>query len=333
MLRNKMRWMAASAVTALALATSLAGLGTAADAAKKPIRIAYMSYVYNSYDAPMLAAAKAYAASQGVQVTVYDAGATPATQVSQLQDVLSTHKYQGVLLQPIYPPAELSAVKALIKAKVKVVNMDQILGTNYANTGVQVPGLYGNVVFAPAKIGTQLGTLANTACAGANPCKIALIHNYTGYEPDLEITNTFKAQLAKYANDSVVAEADGAYSPATATTKVQDILQANSGLNVIVGSDQDCEGAQTALSLNNVTGVKLVCYGASAAAVAGIKSGLWTADVAQLPATEGTLGMKMLINAIKTGKKQGSKNPVAGLPNNGVLLASNIKQFTPEWPG
>jgi len=333
MVRTKLRWLTATAVGSLVLAASVTGLGASAQAASKTIRVAYMSYVYNSYDAPMLAAAKAYALSQGVQVTVYDAGATPATQVSELQDVLSTHKFQGVLLQPIYPPAEISAVQALIKAKIKVVNMDQILGTSYTNTGIQVKGLSGNVVFAPAKIGTQLGTLTNQACNGANPCKIALIHNYTGYEPDLEVTTAFKAQLANYPADSVVAEADGLYSPATAETKAQDIITANPGLNVIVGSDQDCEGAQTALQLNNVTTVKLVCYGASAAAVAGIKSGLWTADVAQLPATEGLLGMQMLIRAIKTGKPQGSKNPVAGLPDNGVLLASNLKNFTPEWPG
>jgi ribose transport system substrate-binding protein len=266
-------------------------------------------------------------------MTVYDAQATPTTQVTQMQDVLSAGKFTGVLLQPIYPAAELSEVKALIAAKMPVVNIDQILGTNYKDTGIQVKGLDGNVVFAPAAIGRQLGFYTNKACNHRKSCKIALIHNYIGYEPDVQITKSFKAELSTDTADKVIAEADGAYSPATATTKVQDILSANPGVNVIAGSDQDCEGAQTALKLDNVKGVKLVCYGASQASVAGIKSGLWTADVAQLPATEGKLGMQMLVRAIRSGKSQGSLNPVAKLPNDGVVLPSNVAHFKPEWKG
>ena len=73
------------------------------------------------------------------------------------------------------------------------------------------------------------------------------------------------------------------------------------------------------------TSVKLVCYGGSATGVAQLKAGTgpWFADVLQMPATEGQVGMSMLIKALKTGKKQGSKNPVAGLPNNGILTPSN----------
>ena len=52
-----------------------------------------------------------------------------------------------------------------------------------------------------------------------------------------------------------------------------------------------------------------------------------------MPATEGQLGMSMVIAAMKTGKSQGSKNPVAGLPNNGILTPANSKSFTGEWPG
>ena len=104
-----MRWLTGSAVGALALSTMLTGLSTAASAAKKPIRIAYISYaVGNSYDAPMLAAAKAVAGASGVQVTVFDGAYNPSTQVAAMQDIISSHRYQGVLLQPIYGAAEIS---------------------------------------------------------------------------------------------------------------------------------------------------------------------------------------------------------------------------------
>ncbi len=333
MMRSRLRWLSTAAVGALCLSTMLVGTGVSAQAAKKKVyHVAYLSYaVANSYDAPMLAAAKAVAAADGVQVTVFDANNTPATQVAQLQDIISSGSYQGVLLQPIYGPAEIKYVKQVIAHKIKVVNIDQILGTKYTTDQIQVKGLSGNVVFFPSKIGTQLATLVVKACGSTNPCKVGLVHNFKGYEPDVAISDAFSAHLASHSNIQIVDQVDGLYQVGASTTQVQNMLQANPGLNVIVGSDQNCEGAQIALGSNPTA--KLVCYGASAASVAGLKSGLWYADVAQMPATEGQIGMEMLIRAMRTGKPQGSKNPVAGLANGGVITKANLKNFTPEWPG
>jgi len=320
------------------LSTASFGVGVAAQAATKhkhkTYKVAYLSYALaNSYDAPMLAAAKAVAAADGVKVTVFDANNSYTTQVSQLQDVINSGQYQGIIVQPIYGAALIPTVKKAIKKKIKVVNIDQILGKKYTTDQIQVAGLSGNVVFFPSKIGTQLATLANKACAGANPCQIGLIHNFEGYEPDAAVTAAFKTQLAKYPNDSIVAEADGLYTISASLTDAQDMLVAHSGLNVIVGSDQNCEGAQSALTAAKNTTVKLVCYGASAAGLAAIKSGAWFADVAQAPASEGQLGMIALVRAMKTGKGSGSQNPVAALPNHGVLNQANVGKFTAEWPG
>ena len=85
--------------------------------------------------------------------------------------------------------------------------------------------------------------------------------NYIGDEPDSAITTAFDATLAKDPNDSVVASADGLYEPSVSLTQVQDILVAQPNLNVIVGADQNCEGAQSALTAVKNTSVKLVCYG------------------------------------------------------------------------
>ncbi len=333
MVRSKLRWLSGAAVGALCMSMTLVGMSVTAQAAKKKVyHVAYLSYaVANSYDAPMLAAAKAVAAADGVQVTVFDANNTPATQVAQLQDVISSGNYQGVLLQPIYGPAEIKYVRQVIAHKIKVVNIDQILGTKYTTDQIQVKGLSGNVVFFPSKIGTQLAALVVKACGAINPCKVGLVHNFKGYEPDVAISDAFSAHLASHSNIQVVDQVDGLYQVGASTTQVQNMLQANPGINIIVGSDQNCEGAQIALGPKPTA--KLVCYGASAASVAGLKSRLWYADVAQMPATEGQVGMEMLIRAMKTGKPQGSKNPVAGLANGGVITVANLKNFTPEWPG
>lgn len=333
--KNRMRWLVGLAAGATLMSTTLMGLGVAQAAAKhKHYKVAYMSYgVANSYDAPMLAAAKAVAGANGVSVTVFDSSTSYTTQVSQLQNVINSGQFQGVIVQPIYGAAILSTVAKAIKKGIKVVNIDQILGAKYTTDQIQLKGLSGNVVFFPSKIGTQLAQLTQQACAGASPCKIGLVHNYTGYEPDGAITAAFDTQLAKNSTDSIVASADGLYQAGVALTQVQNMLTAHPDINVIVGADQDCEGAQSALAAAKNTSVKLVCYGASAAGVTALKSGAWFADVAQMPATEGQLGMSMLITAMKTGKKLGSKNPVAALSNNGILTKANVNKFTAEWPG
>jgi ribose transport system substrate-binding protein len=332
-----MRWLVGIAAGATLLTSAVTSFGVAQAATKaKTFKVAYMSYgVANSYDAPMLAAAKAVAAANGIKVVVFDSQSSYATQASELQTVISSGQYQGVIVQPVYGAALIPTVKKAIAKGIKVVNIDQILGPKYTTDQIQVPGLAGNVVFFPSKIGSQLGVLTHQACAGANPCQIGLVHNYTGYEPDGAITAAFDAFLATKSKDKIVAQADGLYQAGVALTQVQNMLTAHPNINVIVGSDQDCEGAQAALTAANNTKVKLVCYGASSYGVAQLAShkGPWYADVAQMPATEGQEGMSMLIAALKTGKSQGTKNPVAGLPNNGILTPANAKTFTGEWPG
>ena len=73
--------------------------------AKKPVRVAYLSFaVANSYDAPMLAAAKSVAKAQGAKVTVFDAANDPKKQLAQLQTVATSKQYDAIIVQPIFGP-------------------------------------------------------------------------------------------------------------------------------------------------------------------------------------------------------------------------------------
>jgi ribose transport system substrate-binding protein len=65
--------------------------------------IAYLSFaVENSYDAPMLAAAQAVASTDGATLKVFDANNSPQAQYSQLQDVINSGQYNGIIVQPIF---------------------------------------------------------------------------------------------------------------------------------------------------------------------------------------------------------------------------------------
>ena len=53
----------------------------------------------------------------------------------------------------------------------------------------------------------------------------------------------------------------------------------------------------------------------------------------QDPASEGRIGVKDLVAAIRSNKSFGGINPLTALPNKGVVTSSNVSQFTAEWPG
>lgn len=300
------------------------------------INIAYLSFaVANSYDAPMLAAAQAEAADNHAKITVFDANNSPQTQYSQLQNVISSGQYQGIIVQPIYGTALTGLVSKAIAKGIKVVNIDQILGPNLSTAQPQVKGLSANVTFVPTEMGKQLGQLTVQACASKNlnPCNVGYLYDIKASALDVAINKGFTEATAN-SPVKVVVQGQDFFTPAGGLKAAEDMLTAHPNLNAIVGSDQGIEGAVQALSSQNKNGkVLLVGYGGSAAGIAGVKSKTWYGTVMQDPASEGRIGVKDLVAAIRSNKSFGGLNPLAALPNKGVVTSSNVSQFTAEWPG
>jgi len=327
------RRVAAAAAGALVVTALLAAAaGATRSTASAPVRVAYLSYaVANSYDAPMLAAAKAVAKAQGGKVTVFDAANDPKKQLSELQTVASSKQYQAIIVQPIFGPQLTTAINAAIKSGIKVVNMDQNLGTNPGSVAPPVKGLSGNVIFVQNEIGQRQGGLVVKACAelNANPCKVGYLYSVKVSSLDTAIRKAFDAAIAGH-NIQVVAEGETFYNPANALKASQTMLQAHSDLNVIVGADQGATGAQQALNGQKVT---LIGYGGGGVGLKAVASGAWYGTVVQRPATEGKLAMQCAIKAVKTGKGCGGIDVLKGLPDNGVVTQANASKFTAEWPG
>ncbi|HSP71484.1 MAG TPA: sugar ABC transporter substrate-binding protein [Gaiellaceae bacterium] len=329
--------ISASAALLIAVATTAAvaaggAAGAGARPAVKTVRVAYLSFaVANSYDAPMLAAAKAVAKAQGAKVTVFDAANDPKKQLAQLQTASTSKQYDAIIVQPIFGPQLIPTIKSTLAAKIKVVNMDQILGTNPGTAAPPVPGMAGNVVFVQTQIGTKQGGLAVKACAElkANPCKVGYLYSVKVSSLDTAIRKGFDAATAGH-GITVVAEGETFYNPANALKAAQTMLQAQPDLNVIVGADQGATGAQQALNGKKVT---LIGYGGGGVGLKAVGSGAWYGTVIQRPATEGKLAMQCAVKAVRTGKGCGGIDVLAGLPDGGVVTKANVSKFKAEWPG
>jgi ribose transport system substrate-binding protein len=312
--------------------SSTSTAGKAAANANKPVRIAYLSFaVANSYDAPMLAAAQAVAKGNNSSIKVFDANNDPKKQFAQLQTATSSGDYDAIIVQPIFGTGLITGVQDAISAGKKVVNMDQILGKDLSTDQPQVDGLSGNVVFVPTEIGAKLGKLVTQACQekSLDPCKVGYLFDIKASALDLAIKKSFDQAIAG-SPVKVVAQGESFFTPALGLKAAQNMLQAHSDMNLIVGSDQGIEGAVQAIGKKKVI---LVGYGGSSTGIQGVAAGKWYGDVAQLPASEGRLAAEAAIKAVRTGAKAGGVNPVADLPAAGVVTKDNADQFTGEWPG
>jgi len=198
-----------------ATSSAAAAASSSASTAPKAMNIAYLSFaVDNTYDAPMLAAAQAVASTDGATLKVFDANNNPQTQFNQLQTVISSGQYNGIITQPIVSTGLVSLVQQAISKGIKVVNMDQILGSSLSTDQPQVTGLSANVTFVPTKIGTQLGQQVVAACASKNlnPCKIGYLYDIKASSLDTAIYGAFSAAIV---SDGLTAAEDTNTLPST----------------------------------------------------------------------------------------------------------------------
>ncbi len=311
--------------------TSASSSGSSGKA--KQVHMAFLAFaVANSYQMPMINAARAAATKAGASFTVLDANNSPTTQNSQLQTAISSGHYNVLLMQPVFGAGAVTGVQSALSKNIKVVGVDQIIGSNLTTDAPQVKGMSGSVVFVPGNIGTKLGKLAVAACAAkhANPCPIGFMYDVKASPLDGAIRTAFDKAIAG-TPVKVAAEGESEYQISGGLKAAQTMLQAQPNLKAIVASDQGIEGAVQVLSGHN--GVSLIGYGGSAAALKGVKAGTWYADVAQVPATEGRLAAEAGIAAVSSGKVSAAQDPVDQLPNGGVVTKSNVSKFQAQWPG
>ena len=266
---------APSAAAPAAAAPSAAAPSAAPSADAKTLEIAYLSFaVANSYDAPMLAAAKAAAAAGNANLTVFDANLVPADQVKQLQDATASGKYDAIITQPLYGAGMVEDVKKAIAAGIAVGNIDQTLGADMTTADFQVEGLSSNVAFVPSELGKKIGNLVVTACADvkATPpvqCRLHLVGQ--GRRARYRAQEGLRRGDRPHPEIKVVSDTgESFYTTALGLKAAQDIVAAHPDVSVIVSADQAITGAVQAVK-DIKDKVRLVGYGGGTIALQDIR--------------------------------------------------------------
>lgn len=302
----------------------------------EPFQVAYLSA--SSANTWLLSSRnemEAVAAANNVEVTEFDAQFDPGLQTTQFQDVIASGKYDGVILVSINGIASAPDIAAAIDAGMEVVILNQVVGEDFSTSEPQVPGVTANVMAAPFVNGKRLGALTVLACADRDPCEVVYIYGIKGLPIDDAARAGLDEVIADHPSISIVAEGEGQYlGPEGGINATQDILQVAPDFDVLVGADQSVQGAEIVLAEEGkLDHVRLVGWGGSTPALEGIAAGRWFGGVFGAPGDEGRIAMEAMVSALTGGADFGGVDPLAALPDDGLVTAGNVDQFTAQWDG
>jgi ribose transport system substrate-binding protein len=276
------------------------------------------------------------AAERGAKMTELDAANDPAKQQQQLQAVIASNRYDGLVISPLGPSLAVD-VQAAAAAGMKVAVVGQPLGTDLNTPDPQVDGVGISVLAPPVALGRRLGEQALAACEGKDPCRVVWIYGIKGSPVDNAYLDGFKDTIAQNDAIKIVATGEGKYQgPDVALAAMQNILQSTPDFDVVVGADQSMQGVQLALEqTDKLDKVAIIALGGSRAAVDAITAGKWYGGVMTAPRTEGQLAMGGLLDLIQDGKLRGPDgvDPLTRLTNGGLITQENVKDVEPQWNG
>jgi ribose transport system substrate-binding protein len=306
---------------------------TAAPTPAAPTEVAYLSAsTANTWLAASKVEIDKLAAANNITITTFDAQFKADLQHTQMQDIIASGKYKAIIVVALDGVGLTPDLKEAMAKGIKLVGMNQVIGTDFTTATPQVPGISAMVFEPPLVRGQRIGKLVNRACEGIDPCRVVYFFGIKGIPLDTAVREGFDATIA--ANVKVIDEREGQYlGPDKGQTAMQDSITATKGgFDVVIGADQSMQGAQLAISAAGLTGKKIIGFGGSQAAYDAIKAGTWWGDMWGTPATEGQLAMQAIIDALN-GKDAGGIDPGANAIDDNGVTKDNLDKFTAQWAG
>lgn len=255
----------------------------------------------NAYQGAGVAAIKAAAPKDHAKVTVFDAAFDASTQYSQFQAVISSGKFQGVLIDPVDGAGIVSVVSQAAAAKILVGAWNQPIGSDYQTPDPTVKGVVTQAMFPVYNHGLVMGTLTKQACAlaKANPCDVADLYFEKGSTYDTAVLAGFEAVVG---SDKSIRIVDGANTDATrqgGLSAAQTILTAYPDINVMFGTSQAAEGAVQAVAAAHLSHhVYLLGEALTRQGAAMVADGQLFGGSQAMAGQEGSLALEELVNAL-----------------------------------
>ena len=316
-------------------------VGSASGAQKYSIAVLY--YNPSPYGIAQLKGAQAEAKLLGVSVTGFNPNNDPHLQQTQMQDAITTGKYQGMLVAALDGHGLYPTIQQAIAKKIKVATVDYTLGLPQQQTNlVATPGLI-------TTVGQPIGnewlaeiTEIRRACAAkvgaGKPCNVAFLPGLANYPTDvIRIDNMKKAFASGPIKFKLMPP--GMYDQPTSQKVTLDYFQGKPKVDVFATfGDQMAVGADVAFKQLGITPGKdllVIGYGASKEGVALVKSGTWFATLGLYPAGEMAVALKCVVDTLNHKPKCANPINVMKTPGHPLIVDHAYLKanpgFVPDW--
>jgi ribose transport system substrate-binding protein len=278
------------------IAVALTGLGVApkAIAADKKITIGVaVANLQADFFNQIKQSTEKYGKEKGVEVIAVDANGDSATQVSQIQDLI-TRKIDALIYIPAGATAASVPVKAAKAAGIPVVNVDRNTDDPPGDTFIATDSV------AASK---ALGEWVCKASGGKG--KVGIIQGQLGTTPEVDRDNGFNQALAKCPGLQVVAKQDSKkWMQDEGFAIAQDMLQKNPDITIFYGrADALALGAAQAVKVSNVGHkVWVIGFDGDVAGLKAVQAGTLDATATQVTQKMGRMAIDSALQLIKAQK-------------------------------
>ena len=275
----------------------------------------------NSFASATYEGIESYAAEHNARSTFFDPNFDAQTQVSQIQDAVTSGRFDVFVVQANDGTAVMPAVEQAVSAGIEVVVEFTPVGPKYDTDAPQVPGTI-TLIDVPAVSGRTLGELGVEACASVeeSPCEVAYLEGFKSLPLDNARTSAAMDALTSAEGIEVVASVEGGYTADSGRAAMQDVLQSHPDVDVVIGSSQAVSGAEQVAGPDS--GIAFIGNGGSRQAIDAVKEGRWFATYCIPEVTSGATAAALGLAAAR-----GASVPTA---NSATLLAPEGGRCTAE---
>ncbi|WP_370640161.1 substrate-binding domain-containing protein [Aurantimonas sp. HBX-1] len=257
------------------------------------------------------------AEKQGVEVITVDAAGDSATQVSQIQDLI-TRDVDAIIYIPAGATAASVPVEAAKTAGIPVVAVDRNPPDAPADTFIATDSV------AAAK---ELGEFVCEKSGGTG--RLAVIQGQIGTTPQIDRDEGFAAAMADCPGiEEVARQASNMWMQDEGFNIAQAMIQRDPEITIFWGqADALALGAAQAAAVGNLSDVIVVGFDGDVAGLEAVKSGTLTATMTQQTQLMGRLALE---SALKLAK--GESVEAEQLQPATLTTQENVEPFIAEHP-
>lgn len=261
---------------------------------------------------------EAYAGEKGIEVITVDAKGDSATQVNQVQDLI-TQNIDALIYIPAGATAASVPTRMAKQAGIPVINVDR-----------NAEGAPGDTFIATDSVNSAKAVCNHIAEQAGGKGEMIIVHGQKGTTPEVDRSKGCAEALANFPDIEVVGElwSEGWHQD-EGFDLTQDLLQAHPNVSIIFGqADALALGAAQAVKVANLDHrVWVAGFDGDVAALKALSEGVF--DVTATQQTQG-MGRLAVDSAIKI--VAGEEVPAEQLQDATLTTQENVQQFIENHP-